>query len=400
MVSNLAHRHLLPGITASRGPVNRFSFSSRVLGCVASRWTSSPGRAEALHQWLIQLQQWPGARWYAPLQTSASNVLAGLTLAGELVAESLSTPFTISSRNRYSDSWRPESDQATIRDCHSLAVLWLRNRSQVAEQLIAELRRCSCLKKVVVPLDQRLIPEHWLNELLASGAIGVEPHDFAIAPPAPPFISKLSSELPPPTHWPWLTHSTRFGDRPRAGESRAEFFARIVRGPALALGTPLQVLGQVLSEKRVAARRGATRGSKAVTCWSATSIPERLAARTYRRGRGHWDEASCGIAISQTWAQQMGLQPVIYGNEATCRNLSDDQLCFYQPAQTAASDWSREREWRGIGDLDLEAAPADHAWAFAATESEARWLRRFTQLPVIALEQVASRQSWSIPSPL
>ena len=111
--------------------------------------------------------------------------------------------------------------------------------------------------------------------------------------------------------------------------------------------------------------------------------------RTFRAHRGRWDFEPYGICIRQSWLEQHGVRPVRYGNSALWDELTESQRPFFQLRRSGRQrqiDWSVEREWRHVGDLDLTNLPRDAAFLFVPTVEEAKWLSSQSRWQVIALQ--------------
>ena len=82
-----------------------------------------------------------------------------------------------------------------------------------------------------------------------------------------------------------------------------------------------------------------------------------------------------------------------YGDDALWDELPENTQPFFQFAQTrgedlqAPIDWTAEREWRHVGDVDLSQLPADAALVFVPTHDEADKVAQISRWPIVVLSQ-------------
>ncbi len=70
-------------------------------------------------------------------------------------------------------------------------------------------------------------------------------------------------------------------------------------------------------------------------------------------------------------------------------SLADSERPFFQRQTSGARsqiDWSVEREWRHLGDVDLVNLPNDVAVLFVPSVEEARWLSSHSPWPIVVLD--------------
>ena len=69
--------------------------------------------------------------------------------------------------------------------------------------------------------------------------------------------------------------------------------------------------------------------------------------------------------------------------------MTEDEKPYFQlrKSTSAKIDWQAEKEWRVIGDLDLNLVGPDDAVVFVARESEIETLAELSIWPVVALGQ-------------
>jgi len=91
-----------------------------------------------------------------------------------------------------------------------------------------------------------------------------------------------------------------------------------------------------------------------------------------------------GIAIDIETARDIGVRKVIYGDETLFERLSDDDRLFFQP-HGKKGDWSRELEWRHIGDFQISEIPREKILAIVPTECQAESIREKFGLDAVSL---------------
>ena len=86
-----------------------------------------------------------------------------------------------------------------------------------------------------------------------------------------------------------------------------------------------------------------------------------------------------------------GARPVLYGDDSTWQSLSKSDRPFFQPAHSGSSssedadariDWTVEREWRHMGDLDLRQLSREDALVFVPNFAAARRLSAVSPWPI------------------
>jgi hypothetical protein len=149
----------------------------------------------------------------------------------------------------------------------------------------------------------------------------------------------------------------------------------------------------VVQRKIVAASHSIRGGTKAIS-WTEVPLVDLPKLRVFRPHRGRWDFELYGICVRRELLQRRGAQPVIYGDETDWQELSADKRPYFQRRQTRPRggrrplDWTQEREWRHLGDLDLDSVGAEDAFLFVPSQEEAERLAEWSRWPVVVLETV------------
>ena len=102
-----------------------------------------------------------------------------------------------------------------------------------------------------------------------------------------------------------------------------------------------------------------------VVCFTEVPLPEILRRRTYRSHLHRWDYEPFGIAVRKSAAMRIGIQPVIYSDNKESHSLLPQDRYRYQ-AKGEKNDWTKEREWRAHGDVDLDRLSPEDVIIFVA----------------------------------
>lgn len=150
----------------------------------------------------------------------------------------------------------------------------------------------------------------------------------------------------------------------------------------------VSALCRILASGRILGSHDLTRDRRDVVCFSNLPLDEILNQRVFRPHLSRWDFEPYGIAIEREFLLRLGARPVVYGDESDWERLSEFDQAFFQVknSKSAEIDWSREREWRIVGDLKLDDIPVDQAVVFVKTESDALIVAALSRWPVVILE--------------
>ncbi len=185
----------------------------------------------------------------------------------------------------------------------------------------------------------------------------------------------------------WLIHCTRGRQGAWPGESESQFRDwLLLTAPHPVDLSPLATLRRIVGQRHLIGGGPTIRAGQPVICFSAVPLLEVISQRTFRSHVGRWDAEPYGIAISRPAAKRLGARPVIYVEDTTEPAIAQRCRWRLQPRGTTY-DWSREREWRLRGDLDLRHFTRDQAIVFVARRQE---LHHFADSPwpVVAIESL------------
>lgn len=181
--------------------------------------------------------------------------------------------------------------------------------------------------------------------------------------------------------WPLLTHCTRASCGPAVDESAFTHRQRLWFQGREDSQHPLITLERICRQKLLRGSKKLTRGGLHCVSFSAVPLGKLLSRRVYRSHLSRWDWEPYGILIDRDLLADLGAQPVIYGTDEDFDRLTSEQRAFFQ-SQGSTHDWTAEKEWRMIGDLDLGSLPKQLVHVFTATRRQAL--------------HIAARHPWSV----
>ena len=183
----------------------------------------------------------------------------------------------------------------------------------------------------------------------------------------------------------FVSHTTRGVRKRWANQSDATFWRQWIRGSRNYATSPLESLMRILISARLVASNRLTPTSACVCCFTEVPINQLDRLRTFRSHLARWDFLPFGIAVRKSTLLDLGAQKVSYVEPGANR---ESQLNWYQQRKYTASkngekfDWSKEREWRLRGDLDLGRLNANDLFVFVPTPEAAAQIEVFSRFPI------------------
>lgn len=203
-----------------------------------------------------------------------------------------------------------------------------------------------------------------------------------------------ASELPVPvldfsevSTLPFLIHWTRRRVGPWPDQSQEEFLDDLIFQTPRSDHSPLGCLCRILAGQSIVATNDLTRDKQPVVCFSEMDLASFVNRRVFRPHLSRWDFEPYGIAFDRDWLAERFAKPVIYGDESDWETLPSHQTPYYQlrRSKTGNIDWTVEREWRGLGNLDLSKVPTDAALVFVENPDQLSVVSQFSRWPIVAL---------------
>lgn len=187
----------------------------------------------------------------------------------------------------------------------------------------------------------------------------------------------------------YLIHCTRHAAGPWPNQSMADYRDALILGRDDADHSALATLARIVAQRRLVGSCRAIRGGTPVVCFTAVDLRQLKDLHAFRAHRGRWDFEPYGLCIKQGWLEQRGARRVRYGDPSLWDQLADSERPFFQRRRAGRRgqfDWTVEREWRHMGDIDLTELPSDAAMLFVPTADAARHLSPLSDWPVMVLE--------------
>ena len=309
----------------------------------------------------------------------------------------------------------PESTTGSVAAEHPDADLPTRNRAVVAladSLLVFHLRRNGHLDKLVrarlsnpnfpagtvfIALGEGLVKRDLADDLLDQGAVGwvvlntLRPK-LSVAREGTHMKPAAIVKLPPNDKWEWLTHCTRAQADAWPDQERHEYIDELLLASAATDHSAFAALRRIIDNQRLVASSRMIRGDTRVVCFTAVPLSELPQLRSFRSHLARWDFEPYGICIRREWLESRDCLPVRYGDDSLWASLDLQDRPYFQ-VQTSTCrqsgrtiDWSVEREWRHVGDVELEELPANAGLVFVPTREEAEQLVTISRWPVTVLD--------------
>lgn len=284
----------------------------------------------------------------------------------------------------------PEPDRALLATADLVLALQVRTNGNIHRALQERLTRNRPVEIVDLPETH---PRAVREDLVERGATLWSPSGEAQLPFGPyhhsPVVRPPVCELvpqPASDEWIFLSHTTRACSGPWPGQSMAAYIDSVLDEAGDADHSAIAALERIVTQEKLLAASRMIRGGHAVVCLTAVPLLDLPPLRKFQTHRSRWDFEPYGICISRQWLQDRGAKPVIYGDEATWQSLEDGDRPYFQftssPSSSPGTDWSTEREWRHVGDLDLSDLPPEDGLLFVHHYEDAVRLSQSSRWPI------------------
>ena len=187
----------------------------------------------------------------------------------------------------------------------------------------------------------------------------------------------------------FLLHWTRRQTSHWPDQNEADHIDRLLFGSVESRYRAVMTLCRIIATRRLIASANLTRSETPVVCFSQVPVGELPQRTVFRSHLARWDFVPYGIAIRKEILQNSGCRKVVYGDDTTWDSMKPEQRPWFQLASSADGkiDWTQEREWRLVGDLDLKKVGPDDAFAFVKTNDEAKALGEICHWPIVVLDE-------------
>jgi len=286
-------------------------------------------------------------------------------------------------------------DRAVVAMSDLLLVCHLRQGGQLDSLVRARLRDHRWPgTSLFIALGKGLVERRIADELLDRGAIGwVVLNTIHTAQAEKGQAEQLhppATIVPLPTNhdWPFLTHCTRDQTGAWPDQTDTQFVDELLLSGTAQSRSAIDALERIIATERLVSTSQLVRGDVPVVSFTEAPLSELPKMRSYRSHLGRWDFERYGICIRREYLASCGTSAVQYGDEALWKTLSDDEQPFFQNNDGQLDvDWSLEREWRHVGDVDLAELSSEDAIIFVPTDAQAERVAAISRWPVTVLGQ-------------
>jgi len=156
----------------------------------------------------------------------------------------------------------------------------------------------------------------------------------------------------------YIIHWTRASNKTWPRETKYEYYNDIVQSHSVYPRDGLATLKRIVGSKKLIASSRHYRKDTAAVAFS--SLPPSEAGKLMR-WRARYREMSFepyGVAVEKDFAEIIGIRKVIYGQAGEYKNLGEVDKPYFQSIGKRG-DWMPEKEYRYIGDLQLDRIPED-----------------------------------------
>jgi hypothetical protein len=188
----------------------------------------------------------------------------------------------------------------------------------------------------------------------------------------------------------YLVHSTRTPSlNPRKLLSNQEI-DRLLFKQTLDDAGPLSGLLRILADGWL---RGGTEllpGSLPMVSWTEHPLPRLRELRVYRKHLARWDFEPFGISVKRERLAELGARRVTYFDHESFQVIAPEEKAFGQRAGSQIGDewvdWTCEREWRFLGDLNLSLLSPSDALIFVGDMASAQIVAPYSRWPVVLVD--------------
>jgi len=147
--------------------------------------------------------------------------------------------------------------------------------------------------------------------------------------------------------------------------------------------TGFDTLCRILKEQRIRASNKLIRDKISVVSFTACLPSELYDIRRWNPGLIRWTFEPYGIGIKTKALAKLSVKPVIYAAKDEFYRLPVEERYRFQLHLPPKIDWSKEKEYRIIGDIDLNNFSTQDIMIIVANKNEAAIIRQEFALPVI-----------------
>ncbi len=264
-----------------------------------------------------------------------------------------------------------------------MTVLSMRSNGKLQTAVLQRLKGSKSTRVLVEPT---LTKQKLTNELLSSGAAGWCLFGDADTPEREASQRDVSCSSGVDSEK-YLLHWTRRRVGPWPEQSESDFLDDLIFRCSRKDHREIAALKRILATERILASSALTRDPRPVVCFSDVTFEELKERRVFRRHLSRWDFEPFGLAIDRSWLAGQGCRSVTYGDDQGWESTDENDRPFFQLNDPNGKvDWSVEKEWRVVGDVDLRKVPVDAAVVFVPTKEDAEEIGDLCRWPIVVLE--------------
>jgi len=192
----------------------------------------------------------------------------------------------------------------------------------------------------------------------------------------PPLVKREEKD------WEYLTHWTRTSIEPWLKESKAEFYRSMFDRTTGYSHDGYNTLCRILQDKTIFASDKLIRGGYKTVSLTEAPVWDILQQIHWRSPLQRWTFEPYGIAIRKEKMAEAGVKKVLYGLDYQYRFCLEEDKPYFQAYDLEGYDWRKEREWRYVGDLNLDQFEPEDTFVIVKTFDEAEQLGEWSPFPV------------------
>ncbi len=169
----------------------------------------------------------------------------------------------------------------------------------------------------------------------------------------------------------WIVHWTRSSQGPWPQERAWEFYRDLIHYPDRYVRSACDTLTRILTEQLIRGSSWKLPGRQRAVALTSLPPEESVSLMRWRKRFVRYSFEPYGIAIRQDVMVRMGAHAVRYGEKEFLP--SPDNLFVQSPGEKA--DWTKEKEWRIRGDIELDTIDTKDFFAIVPYEEDVEYVR-------------------------
>ncbi|MFC2170674.1 hypothetical protein ACFLQJ_01700 [Calditrichota bacterium] len=170
--------------------------------------------------------------------------------------------------------------------------------------------------------------------------------------------------------WNHAVHWTRSNSEPWIGEKKSDFYSALVNSGTEYCRSAHATVMKILEDGCIRGTTWHMPGSKPMVSFSALRPYDFLPMMKWRKRYVRREFEPYGIAVRKDLLQKLGAQPVAYGERSVLKSINSRERLFFQTVNPDGEDWSREEEWRLLGDFEFDSVDLNDLIIFVLDHNE------------------------------